>query len=70
MQQHHFYASSAAEWMTTTPHRDIRQLLKLMDKSKYQYSLWLVPLPHDASYQIEQYAPKVEGAILIGTFNK
>lgn len=70
MKQHHFYASSVAEWMTTTPHRDIRQLLKLMDKDGYPYSLWLVPLPHDANYQIERYAPKVEGAILIGTFNK
>ena len=70
MTQHHFYASSAAEWMTTTPNRDIRQLLKIMDRSKYQYSVWLVPLPHDANYQIERYAPKVEGAVFIGTFNK
>jgi len=70
MKQHHFYASNSGEWMTTTPTRDIRKLLKFMDNAKCQYSLWLVPLPHDAHYQIERYAPQVKGAILIGTFNK
>jgi hypothetical protein len=54
----HFYASSAAQWLTTTPERDLRALLKAMDKDKHEYVLFYVPLPHDAEYLIEQ----VDGA--------
>ncbi len=64
----HFYASSVAQWATTTPNRDLRQLLKLMDKDGYSYNLFLVPVPHDTDYEIRWFQPQVEGAQWIGHF--
>ena len=53
MTDFHFYASSAAQWATTTDKRDLRQLLKLMDKDGYSYNLFYVPVKSDASYEIK-----------------
>lgn len=64
----HFYASSVAQWATTNEKRDLRQLIKLMDKDGYPYNLFLVPLPHDANYDIRRYQPQVEGAQWLGYF--
>ena len=58
----HFYAASCATWATTTPERNLHQLLKLMDAEGLPYSLWFVPAPHDAHYSIEMYQPKIDGA--------
>lgn len=66
--QFHFYASSVAEWMTTTPDLDLRKLLKLMDKDGYPYNLYFIPLPHDAAYQIKGYEPDIPDAIFLGTY--
>ena len=66
----HFYASSAAEWMTTTPTRDLRQLLRYMDKQGYGYNLFLVPLPWNAEYKIGSYTPLVPGIVFMGYFTK
>lgn len=66
--QHHFYAASVVQWATTTPHRDLRQLLKLMDRDKHSYNLFLVPTPHDAHYEIRMYQPQVEGVVWLGHF--
>ena len=65
---HHFYASSVAQWATTTDKRDLRQLLKLMDKDGYSYNLFLVPIPHDSQYEIKFYQPQVEGTQWLGFF--
>lgn len=64
----HFYASSVAQWATTTDKRDLRQLLKLMDKDGYSYNLFLVPVSHDAEYEINFYQPQVEGTQWLGFF--
>lgn len=64
----HFYASSVAQWATTTDERDLRQLLKLMDKDGYSYNLFLVPVPHDTPYDINMYQPQVEGTQWLGFF--
>lgn len=64
----HFYASSVAQWATTTDERDLRQLLKLMDKDGYSYNLYLVPVPHDAQYDIKMFQPQVEGTQWLGFF--
>jgi len=66
--QQHFYASSVAQWATTNDKRDLRQLLRLMDKDGYAYNLFLVPLEHTASYEIRMYQPQVEGTQWLGFF--
>jgi hypothetical protein len=64
----HFYASSAAQWATTTNERDLRQLLKLMDRDGFSYNLFLVPVAHDAMYNIKRYEPQVDGTQWLGFF--
>jgi len=64
----HFYASSVSQWVTTTPERDLRQLIKHMERDGFNYNLFLVPLPHDAKYAIQRYEPKVEGAQWLGYY--
>lgn len=64
----HFYASSVADWATTNEARDLRALIKMMDKLGYPYSLFYVPLPSDAAYKIKRYEPEVEGIIWLGNF--
>jgi hypothetical protein len=64
----HFYASSSAQWATTNETRDLRDLLKLMDKDGYSYTLFLVPLHHSASYEIKRYEPQVKGAQWLGFY--
>lgn len=64
----HFFASSIASWYVTTPERDLRQLLKIMDKEGYPYNLYLVPGSWDSDYKINYYAPQVEGTQWVGFF--
>jgi len=64
----HFYASSVCTWITTNEKRNLVQLLKHMEKEGYPYSLYLVPVPHDASYEIKMYQPQVEGTQLVWFF--
>ena len=64
----HFYASSVCTLITTKEKRDLRQLINHMDKEGYPYSLYLVPVPHDASYEIKMYQPQVEGTQWVGFF--
>ena len=66
--QAHFYASSIATWAVTTPERTLKQLLTLMEKEGYPFSLFYLPVPHTANYKIERYQPQVEGAIWLGYF--
>ena len=67
---HHFFASSALTWITTTDKRDLRQLLKHMDKEGIGYNLYLVPTAHDQQYEINFYQPQVEGTQWLGYFDK
>jgi hypothetical protein len=66
----HFYASSVSQWVTTNETRDLRALLKMMDKDGFPYNLFLVPVPHDAPYEIKMYQPQVEGTQWLGFFEK
>lgn len=68
MTKHHFFAASALDWATTTPDRDLQALLKLMDKQRNTYNLYLVPIPHDTPYEINFYQPQVEGTMHLDTF--
>jgi hypothetical protein len=63
----HIYGSSVATWATTTDKRDLAALLKRLGADGLPFSLWFVPLAHDATYEIKRYAPDVEGAIFLGT---
>ena len=63
----HIYGSTLGLWATTTDHRDLGALIKLLQSEELPFSLWYVPLAHDADYVIERYAPAVEGAIFLGT---
>lgn len=65
---HHFFASSVANWATTTETRDLRQLLKLMDQEGYSYTLFLVPGSHESVYDIKMYQPQVAGTQWLGFF--
>lgn len=64
----HFFASSATDWIVTTDKRSLRDVVKYMDDRKLTWNLWLVPLPHDAEYEIEWFAPKVDGAQFLEEF--
>lgn len=64
----HFFAASTSQWIATTPDRPLPQVLRMMDKLGYGYNLFLVPLPHDATYDISFYQPQVEGTQWLGFF--
>jgi hypothetical protein len=64
----HFYASSIATWATTTDTRDLRDLIKIMERDGFDYSLWFIPHPHDTHYEIKFYQPQIEGAMWVGHF--
>lgn len=68
MTAHHFFAASAATWAVTNEERDLQALLKLMDKERLAYNLYMVPCKHDTPYEIEWYQPQVEGTVHLGTF--
>jgi len=63
----HFYGSSVAEWKTST---NLMDIINHFRKDDLIYNLWIVPLPHESSYEIEWYQPKVEGAEFLGSFKK
>ena len=74
MQNHpdksHFFASSVWTWITTDETRDLRQLIKHMEKEGKPYNLFLVPVPHDADYEIKMFQPQVEGTQWLGYYEK
>ena len=56
---YHYFASSVMEWRTN---EDICELIRIMDKlGKDEYTIWKVPLPANASYEIDGYKPVVNG---------
>ena len=66
----HFFAASGVTWASTSDERDLRALLRLMDKEGYAYNLFLVPVPHTENYDINYYQPQVEGTQHLGFFEK
>ena len=61
----HFYASSAVTWRTN---QNVEELIKDMKAEGYPFRVWYVPLPDDAEYAIEWYAPKVEDAVTVAYY--
>lgn len=66
--QCHFFLSSTEQWMATGPGLDLQQAMRRMNKYGKPYNLWFVPLPSEEEYEIERYAPMVEGAAHCDTF--
>jgi hypothetical protein len=66
--QAHFFASSVATWVTTTPERTLKDLLTHMEKEGYPFNLFHVPVPYDTDYTINMYQPQVEGTLYLGFF--
>jgi len=64
----HFFAASAFDWAQTTPTRDLREVMHIMEKYGNSYNLYLVPVPHDTNYDINMYQPQVEGTQWLGYF--
>lgn len=65
-QPRHFFASSVANWHIDA---DIERLIQHMKKDGYPFNLWYVPTDTNADYDIENYAPKVKGAVLLTTIH-
>ena len=64
----HFFAASAFDWAQTTPERDLRDLIHIMEKYNNSYNLYLVPVAHDTPYEINFFQPQVEGTQWLGFF--
>ena len=63
--KHHFFVSSVAMWCTTGTSRTLTQAIRMFDKEKLTYTIWYVPLPPEADYEINYYCPQVAGAHLV-----
>jgi hypothetical protein len=64
---HHFFATSFCEWKVD---EDIREVIKYMEKQKYPYNLWMIPLEEKENYNIEDFTPQVEGRVYLGQYPK
>jgi hypothetical protein len=68
MKDQHFFAASVSQWATTNEERDLSALCALMEKAGQTYNLFLVPVPHTDTYEIEMFQPMVQGSQWLGTF--
>lgn len=64
----HFFAASAFDWCASTPTRNLRDVISIMEKYGYAYNLFLVPVAHDTPYEINFHQPQVEGTQWLGYF--
>lgn len=65
--EYHWYVTSAANWVTENRFhlsKAIRTLRKL-DGKDWDFAIWRVPGPADSEYEIDNYAPQVEGAEMV-----
>ena len=63
--EHHWFATSAGAWRTGN---DPVELVRLMKLDRLTFSLWLVPGPETAAYRIQYFAPQVDGAKQVATY--
>jgi len=68
MTNHHFFAASVTTYATTTDERSLQDLIKLMNKEKLTFNLFLVPCSFNDTYSINFYQPQVEGTLFLDTF--
>lgn len=60
----HFFAATMTEWRVD---EDIEHLIRKMRANKDAFSLWYVPTAVNQDYEIEYFAPKVDGAVFLTT---
>jgi len=65
----HFYAACLTTWATTNEKRSLPELLRLMNREAFPYTLWFVPHPPETKYDIRMYAPQIEGAVPVGHYD-
>lgn len=59
----HYFFSSIGEWHVGINFDELRAQF---DRHGLSYVVWFVPLPPEAPYKIENFAPQVKGAVMIG----
>jgi hypothetical protein len=62
---YHFFLSSVGEWRTG---RNLEELINKMKRDNLPFNVFYVPLPDDAEYKIDFYAPQVKGAVFLGHY--
>jgi len=68
MKDFHFFASSAFDWGITNDKRDLAELIRIMTGFGHDFNVWLVPCSHEVQYEINWFAPQVEGSVVVGEF--
>lgn len=63
--RHHFFVSSMATWKVGY---DLAELIDTLKREGYPFNVWLVPGAKDTDYEINFYAPQVEGAVWLNFF--
>ena len=61
----HIYGANCYEYFVS---EDIQEVIKWFEKQKVMYSLYYVPVPIAANYEINFYVPQVDGALFLGSF--
>lgn len=64
-QEFSFFGSNVYEWKTSD---NVNEVIAWFEKQKIAYSLFYVPVPNDANYEINFYCPQVEGAVYLGSY--
>ena len=59
---YHYFASSVAEWKVD---KDLPKLIRAMKKDDFPFVVWIVPVNIEGDYEINFFAPIVDGAIMI-----
>lgn len=67
MTQGHLLFSSVATWVATGDRYSVADAVKIMEREKMTYWIWYVPVPPGTAYDIQWFAPQVEGATCIDT---
>jgi hypothetical protein len=64
---HHWFASSAKYWRVASTVADLVRKMDRLDHGRSSYSIYKVPLPLDAEYDIRKYEPDVAGVEFVET---
>jgi len=66
----HYFCACFSHWSTDADmNKAMKKLRKATRAGKYAMHVWLVPLPEETTYDIQNYAPQVKGAHLIAEVN-
>jgi hypothetical protein len=62
---HHFFATSVAGYKTSA---SLDEVISTMKYDNIPFSVWLVPLPLESCYSIENFVPQVDESISLTTY--